>query len=216
VDSPDRPRPLTVKGELLDRARELAGRGGRALLGVVGAPGSGKSTLAAALADALGDRAVVVGMDGFHLPNVALRQLGRMDRKGAPDTFDALGYVDLVRRLRADGETVYAPGFSRDLDEPVPDAVVVPQHVRMVITEGNYLLLDGDPWCRIRQFLDDAWFLAPDDADRVRRLIARHRMFGETEEQAHRHACGSDQRNAELIAPTASRADLVVTGSPFA
>ena len=83
------------------RARELARAGERAILGLVGAPGGGKSTLAAALVAELGDAAVLVPMDGFHLAQTELVRLGTRDRMGAPDTFDAAGYVALLRRLRA-------------------------------------------------------------------------------------------------------------------
>src|SRR5947207_15332686 len=108
-----------IPPDFLARARALAA-GGRRLLGLAGAPGSGKSTLAAALAAALAERAIVVPMDGFHLANAELARLGRAGRKGAPDTFDAAGYVALLRRLRSQPahEPVYAPAFRREIEEP--------------------------------------------------------------------------------------------------
>src|SRR5688500_10618650 len=147
----DHPLPAAC----LPRLQALAARPGRTLLGIVAPPGAGKSTLAAAVAAALPDQVVVVPMDGFHLANVELRRLGRADRKGAPDTFDAAGYAALLRRLReAGGETVYAPTFDHILNEPVAGAIPVPPDTEVVVTEGNYLLLDTPPWDRVRPLLD--------------------------------------------------------------
>lgn len=201
--------------ELLARAEALVKRGGRTILGIVGSPAAGKTTLARGIAAKLGDRAVVVGMDGFHLAQAELRRLGRVERKGAPDTFDAHGYVHLLRRLKEAKETVYAPEFRREIEEPIAGAVAVPPEVPLVITEGNYLLLDSDPWCDVRGLLDEAWFLAPDEHDRIERLVTRHRKYGRSLVEARRRALGSDQRNADLIATTARRADLVLDQLPL-
>jgi pantothenate kinase len=201
----------------LGRAQALAATGSRRVLGICGAPGAGKSTLAAQLVAALGDRAVLVGMDGFHLAQRELVRLGREARKGAPDTFDAAGYVDLMRRLRrngpehADAETVYAPEFRREIEEPIACAVPVPPEVPLVITEGNYLLLAEPPWSALRGLLDEVWFLAPDEAVRLARLVERHRRFGRSDAEAHARAHGSDQANAVRILATAERADLILT-----
>ncbi|MYS78554.1 nucleoside/nucleotide kinase family protein, partial [Streptomyces sp. SID5926] len=158
--------PLTFD-DLLARARRLPRDGRRAILGVAGSPGAGKSTLAAHLVRELnggGEPWVAqVPMDGFHLADVELDRLGRRDRKGAPDTFDAAGYAALLDRLRAepDGETVYAPGFERELEQPIAGAVPVPPSVRLVVTEGNYLLLETGAWARVRARLDEVWFCGP-------------------------------------------------------
>lgn len=201
--------------DLVARAERLAVTGRRSLLGICGAPGAGKSTLAARIVDALGDRAVLVGMDGFHLAQRELNRLGRSERKGAPDTFDAYGYVHLLRRLKDAKETVYAPEFRREIEEPIAGAVPVPPEVPLVITEGNYLLLEDEPWHDVRGLLDEAWFLAPDEHDRIERLVTRHRRYGRSLVEARRRALGSDQRNADLIAPTARRADLIVDRLPL-
>jgi pantothenate kinase len=150
-------------------------------------------------------------MDAFHLAGAELVRLGRAERKGAPDTFDAAGYVALLRRLRAPvaGEVVYAPEFRRELEEPIAGAVAVAAAVPLVVTEGNYLLLDG-PWAPVRELLDETWYCEAGEAVRLARLVARHAAFGKAPEDARRWAHGSDQRNAELIAPTRERADLVV------
>lgn len=196
---------------LLDRARALASRDGRALLGITGAPGAGKSTLAQWLVDELGDDAVLVPMDGYHLANEVLVHLGRRDRKGAPDTFDADGYVAMLERLREqEQDVIYAPRFDRDLEESIGSAIEVPLTARLVVTEGNYLLLREGPWSRIRALLDDAWFLLPADEVRHQRLIARHMAFGKSEEAAREWSLGSDERNADVIRASMDAADLVI------
>ncbi|SDX98339.1 Phosphoribulokinase / Uridine kinase family protein [Micromonospora pattaloongensis] len=195
---------------LVARARALAD-GPRRLLGIVGPPGAGKSTLAARIVAELGPQAVLVPMDGFHLAEAELRRLGRHARKGAIDTFDADGYVALLRRLRGPGaETVYAPEFRREIEEPVAGAIPVPASVPLVVTEGNYLLVPEHPWGRVRELLDEAWYLDVDEGLRLRRLTARHIAYGREPAAAAARARGVDQVNAELIAATAPRCDLVV------
>jgi len=197
--------------DLVARAERLAATGERSLLGICGAPGAGKSTLAARIVDALGDQAVLVGMDGFHYAQRELDRLGRAERKGAPDTFDAAGYVDLLERLRLHrDDTVYAPEFRREIEEPIACAVPVFPSVPLVVTEGNYLLLPDRPWDQVRLLLDDVWFLAPDEQVRIARLIARHEAFGRSADQARDRALGSDQANAVRVNATSGRADLVI------
>jgi pantothenate kinase len=197
--------------EAIERARALAARGGRTLLGITGPPGGGKSTLAQAIADDLGDRARLVGMDGFHLAQAELARLGRQDRKGALDTFDGAGYVALLRRLRdATGDVVYAPEFRREIEEPINAAVAIPRDVPLVITEGNYLLVDEGPWAQARALLDEAWYVVQDEETRVRQLIARHIEFGKEPGFAREWVLRSDERNAALVATTRPRADALV------
>jgi pantothenate kinase len=202
--------------DLVTRAERLAGPGERHLLGICGPPGAGKSTLAGRLVEALRGRAVYVGMDGFHLAQVELERLGRTERKGAPDTFDAAGYVHLLARLRARryGEVVYAPEFRREIEEPIACAVPVPPDVPLVVTEGNYLLLPDPPWREVRPLLDEVWFLAPPEDWRVARLIERHRAYGRSESAARDRTFGSDQANAERVSATAQSSDLVLSKIP--
>jgi pantothenate kinase len=194
---------------LVERARALTDR--RRILGITGAPGSGKSTVAARLAAALAGAAVVVPMDGFHLAQAELARLGRADRKGAADTFDAAGYVALLRRLRDPGEgVVYAPEFRREIEEPIACALPVEPSVPLVVTEGNYLLHDAGAWAGVRPLLDEAWYVDVDRALRLERLIRRHVEFGKPPDVARAWVLRSDERNAELVAATRGRADVVV------
>jgi pantothenate kinase len=192
------------------RVQSLLAQGGRRLLGLAGPPGAGKSTVAALLRDAFAGQAQVVPMDGFHLAQAELERLGRAGRKGAPDTFDAAGFVALLRRLRQPGEAevVYAPEFRRDLEEPVAGALPVPASTPLVIVEGNYLLLDSGPWREVAGLLDECWYVAVDDTLRVQRLTARHQHFGRSAEQAAEWVQRSDEANARLVQATAHRATL--------
>ncbi|OIK04846.1 nucleoside/nucleotide kinase family protein [Streptomyces monashensis] len=206
--------PLTFD-DLLARARGLVRDGRRAVLGIAGGPGAGKTTLAEQVVRALnGDGppwAAHVPMDGFHLADAELDRLGRRDRKGAPDTFDAAGYAALLRRLREDTEeVVYAPGFERVLEQPLAGAVPVAPTARLVVTEGNYLLLAEGSWARVRPCLDEVWFCEIAEDERIRRLVARHEEFGKDHDSAVAWVLGTDQRNAGLVAATRGRADLVV------
>ena len=196
--------------ELVARLRALIG-GERRILGIVGAPGAGKSTLCAALLEALGDDAALVGMDGFHLANAELERLGRRGRKGAPDTFDAGGYAALLARLRVEQHrTVYAPTFDRQLEESIGSAVPVPAGTPLVLTEGNYLLLEDGSWGQVRSQLDAVWFLDVPEDVRLSRLVARHVAFGKAPGDAQRWVDAVDGPNAATINLTRARADLIV------
>jgi pantothenate kinase len=195
---------------LLARARELSAVGRRSILGIAGPPGGGKSTLARQVVDALGDAAVLVPMDGFHLAQGELVRLGRRDRMGAPDTFDVAGYVALLARLRAlTDDAVYAPEFRREIEEPIAGAIAVPSSVPLVVTEGNYLLAANGEWARVRPLLDDAWYVEMDEDTRLRWLIQRHIDFGKAPDAARAWVLRSDQANAAVVAATRERADVV-------
>jgi len=193
------------------RARALMRRSGRALLGLAGPPGCGKSTLAAALRAEFGDVAQVVPMDGFHLANAELVRLGRRERKGAPDTFDAAGYAALLRRLlaQADDEVVYAPEFRREIEEPVANAIPVFARTQLVVTEGNYLLLDEAPWAPVRGLLDEVWYVDIDEGQRLEQLARRHMQFGRSAGEAAAWIAATDEPNARLIEASRARASFV-------
>jgi len=196
---------------LAEEARRLADGRDRCLLGIAGAPGAGKSTLASALLELLEPDAVVVGMDGFHLANRVLVEDGLLERKGAPETFDAAGFRILLARLRTnDDEVVYAPEFHREIEEPIAGAVAVRRAVTIVIVEGNYLLLDDGPWQGVRDLFDEVWYLDLDGRARRERLLRRHVAFGKSTEDARSWVRDSDERNAALVEGTAGWADKVV------
>lgn len=185
----------------------------RRLIGIAGPPGAGKSTVAEAEVARLaadGIHAVVLPLDGFHLPQARLVELGRRDRMGAPDTFDVDGFVALLQRVRAGGD-VRAPGFDRTVEEAVPDAILLPADADVVLVEGNYLLHDADGWERVAPLLDETWYLELDDDVRLERLIARHVTFGKDPEAARAWSLGPDEANARLIARGRSRATRIVS-----
>ncbi|MDT9593366.1 nucleoside/nucleotide kinase family protein [Nocardioides zeae] len=215
---------------LVERAHALVARtpGRRAVLGVVGAPGAGKSTLVDRLLVALAARppygsgpdwVAHLPMDGYHLADAQLDRLGRRDRKGAPDTFDARGYAATLRRVRTEREhAVYVPGFERDLEQPLAAALAVLPGAGLVVTEGNYLLLGagGDAayvaqgWGEVGALLDETWFVAVPDHLRRQRLVGRHVRFGKSPAAAAAWVDEVDEPNARLVGAGRAHADLVL------
>lgn len=197
------------------RLDALLASGERRLLGLIGPPGAGKSTLAAVLHAACETRqpgvSQIVPMDGYHLANVELARLGRAGRKGAPDTFDAAGYAALLRRLRQQGddELIYAPEFRREIEEPIAGAIPVFAQTRLIIAEGNYLLLPEGAWAGVAGLLDETWYVDIDPALRTDRLVRRHEQFGRSPQAARDWVAGTDEPNAIRIEATRPLADWI-------
>jgi pantothenate kinase len=200
------PVPASLADAVLARVAE-----GRVLLGVSGGPGSGKSTLANSLAEHWTySGAVVVPMDGFHLSNAQLERAGLADRKGAPESFDAVGLGALLAGIRA-GITTSAPAYSRETHDVVPDAIDIPEACRIVIVEGNYLGLSTDPWLAVRSHLDWLWRLDVPWERARERLIARRIATGRDPTAAREWVDTVDAANARLV--TSSDADVVLEWS---
>jgi len=182
------------------------------MLGLTGAPGAGKSTVAQVLLEALPGRAALVPMDGFHLANEELLRLGRAGRKGSEDTFDSAGYVALLQRLRRQrvGEVIYAATFRRDIDAAEAGAIAVHEDIELVITEGNYLLLNQGRWASVRSLLNETWYIDIDPILRRERLVARHMHFGRSAEAAMAWVLGTDEPNAQLIEASRVHADHIL------
>ena len=212
-----RSHPLVLSGARSALDPLLASGQRRILVGIAGPPAAGKSTLASSLTATLRqeygpDGAVAVPMDGFHLANAELVRLRLADRKGAPETFDVAGFVHLLTRLRdpVDGEVVYAPEFHRGLNESIGSAIPVPAGVRVVVVEGNYLLLPRPPWSSVRELLDVGLYVDAPTPTRVDALLRRQRSRGLDRSAAHDWVYRSDEANAELIAGTRHLADRVL------
>ena len=200
----------TLAEHLLDKTN------GRQLVAITGAPASGKTTLAIELARRLNaqrHKSVVVPMDGFHLDNAVLETKGLGQRKGAPETFDAGGFIRLVQALKT-GEEVYAPIFDRTRDIAVAGAIVVPADVQFVIVEGNYLMFDEAPWTALAPLWDVSARLEVPMTELRARLIHRWLSLSYSRAVATRRAEGNDVPNAQRVTDRALPCDFIFDGQP--
>ena len=201
---------LTSLEEVVSRAKSLMD-GERKIVGLIGKPGAGKSTLSAQLIQQLGDQAAILNMDGYHLSNETLIELGKRDTKGAPDTFDPVSLIALLKRVKNETEAEHPfPIFHREIEASVQDEGVVRKSARVIVIEGNYLFSREHGWDGLFELLDYTWFIEVDDQIRIPRLIARHIEFGKTPEEAEAWVRRSDDSNAKFIDSTAGRASNII------
>ena len=189
---------------------------GRYFLGITGCPAAGKSMLARKLTDEInfragGDLAVVVPMDGFHLPNSILKERGLTKVKGAPKTFDADSFVELINRLHEfPDQRIMCPAYDRKIHEPVENSITIQPGNRLIIVEGNYLLLNRSPWSIIRTKMNEIWYVDTPLKIVKERLLSRHIAGKASIDEAERKLASVDLPNAELIKKTLSFADKIV------
>ncbi len=181
----------------------------RFIAALAGPPGSGKSTLAAALVAALGDGAKAVPMDGFHYDDAVLDARGLRSRKGAPETFDVLGFIHMMRRLRTEDE-VAIPIFDRSMELSRAGADVVAAQDRLLVVEGNYLLLDEAPWRDLAPLFDLTVYIDVPEAELDRRLVARWAHYGRDPSEARTWIDSNDMPNIRRVTQGSRAADVVI------
>ena len=187
-----------------------AGKGQRFIVAIAGPPAAGKSTLSAALHDLLPEGlAQVVPMDGFHFDDGVLDQRGLKPRKGAPETFDFAGFEALLKRIRAGEPDIAIPVFDRSMELSRAGASIIPADAKFILVEGNYLLLDEEPWSRLAPLFDFSSFIDIPRGELERRLKARWHEHGRSDEDALAWIATNDLPNIERVLARRRQADLV-------
>ncbi|HMM65020.1 MAG TPA: nucleoside triphosphate hydrolase [Mesorhizobium sp.] len=188
-----------------------AGKARRFVVAIAGPPGAGKSTLSSALHGVLPEGAVeVVPMDGFHYDDAVLERRGLRSRKGAPETFDFAGFEVLLKRIRAGEPDIAIPVFDRSVELSRAAAAVIGADVRFVLVEGNYLLLDEEPWSRLAPLFDFSIFLDVPRGELERRLRQRWHEHGRSEADALAWIASNDMPNIERVLARRRPADLIL------
>jgi len=196
---------------------EAADKDNRFILGIAGAPASGKSTVSKWLSETINRRfereiAIIVPMDGFHRYNEELERLGLRQLKGVPETFDAEKFINCLKSIRKDKqETIRCPEYDRTRSsDPIEEAIVVTPDHRVIIVEGNYLLMDIPPWRQVKPLLNESWYLSRSVEKTYPALIQRHMNGGMTREEAEAKVASTDLPNSALVKQTKHRADKVI------
>lgn len=211
----DQEQVLSYIDSLAEELLPKIADGKRYILGITGAPAAGKSTVSTMLKERLNHLfgvvvAEVAPMDGFHKTNAELMQLGLWELKGIPTTFDASGFLEKLQAIQDDTASVGWPTFDRTIEEPTPDGVSIDAHHKLVLVEGNYLLLDIEPWNQVSQYLDEIWYVDGDEETILPRLLERHTAGGKSPEAARAKVECTDLPNALLIAQTKSSCDRII------
>jgi pantothenate kinase len=193
---------------------ESKAKGKRIAIGIAGGPGTGKSTLAAELVAMLNavrpGSTALVPMDGFHMKHAKIEAMGQTDFKGAPHTFEGAEFVSFLHHLKHATEAVSGPGYSRRIEDTVDNAFTVAPEAKVLVIEGNYLLLTQGPWAGVKSLLDYAVFIhVPRETVRAR-LMKRHGEEGLfTQERNRAHIERNDLPNYDLVEGSRERADVV-------
>ncbi|WP_027040021.1 nucleoside triphosphate hydrolase [Mesorhizobium ciceri] len=188
-----------------------AGKANRFIVAIAGPPGSGKSTLSARLHDLLPEGAAeVVPMDGFHFDDAVLERRGLRARKGAPETFDFAGFEALLKRIRAGEADIAIPVFDRSMELSRAAASIVATETKFILVEGNYLLLDEEPWSRLAPLFDFSIFVDVPRNELERRLVERWHGHGRSDEDARAWIASNDLPNIERVLARRRAADLVI------
>lgn len=204
-------RPANQIADLAETIRTRAGTAARFIVALAGPPASGKSTLSEALAGCFPQGiAAVVPMDGFHYDDAVLDRIGLRQRKGAPETFDFGGLFSLLQRLRAGEADVAIPIFDRGKELSRNAGAIIDSNARYILVEGNYLLLDEEPWRKLAPLFDLTIFIAAEMAELDRRLVARWREHGRGDEAARHWIDSNDRPNIERVQRSRRKADLVI------
>jgi pantothenate kinase len=198
---------------IIDTILEKAAGRARYVIAIAGPPGAGKSTLADQLCEATkarGEAAEVLPMDGFHMDDGVLRLKGSYARKGAPDTFDVRGFLDIIRAVKNGRDEVLVPVFDRTRELAIAAARIIPVSTRFVFVEGNYLLVDQVPWAALENEFDFSVMISPPVETLKARLMQRWLSLGFDEQSARVKTEGNDLRNGDFVRRHSRPADILL------
>jgi len=200
-------------GDLVDHIIRRSDSSQRFIIAIAGPPGSGKSTLSEQLVEMLKTRSIqshIISLDGFHLENSILKRLGLLDRKGSPSTFDVPAFIQVMKRLAAYESDVAIPKFDRKKDISIERASIVSTKDRILIVEGNYLLLNNKQWAELQDIWDETVFINPGMGVLKKRLIDRWLFYGMDNESAQNRAFRNDIPNAKNVIENSLPANILI------